>query len=900
MHLASDQTWLHPNHQKSMRNMGAFLLLLAIIQLLAWLLPSWPEFKGIPYYLPLHVLLETASIIISMMVFVMGWNSLSRNLSGNIVLLACAYFAVGILDFLHTISYGGMPDYISPNDAQKHLNFWLSARLLASFVLLVVALRPWTPLRSKATRYLILGTLFALTFVINWIVVYHQTWFPDTFIAGQGLTAFKKNFEYTIIAINVVTALILWSKMRAPQTFNVVLLFGAVCTLAMSEFFFTLYTTMTGSYNVLGHIYKVISYIFIYRAIVVEVIEEPYSLLEQTQQKLSMSLKASNTGLWSWNLKTDHVYYSPEWKAQLGYLPDDLPDTLDTWKSLLHPDDREGALDKVREYLASSELQYENEFRLRHRDGEYRWIMARGEKQFDTSGKVSDLIGSHIDITERKQAEVELRKYQDHLEDEVQLRTADLLLARNAAEAANKAKSVFLSSMSHELRTPLNSILGFSNILRQDPELRQEQRDNLGIINRSGEHLLTLINDVLEMAKIEAGRVEIENAPFDIGEIVRDVTDMMHMRAQERGLQLLVEQSSEFPRFIKGDEARLRQVLINLVGNAVKFTQEGGVTVRFGMKPHTTPPRLMIEVEDSGPGIKPEDQQRIFLPFVQLSESTMQKGTGLGLTITQQYVKLMGGDICVESTLGVGSIFRVELPAEMVSASEVVKPECTVKGEVTGLAPDHPEYRVLIVEDQVENQLLLARLMKDIGIAAKVAENGEQAVNLFQTWAPHLIWMDRRMPVMDGIEATQIIRQLPGGTDVKIVAVTASAFAEQRNEMLEAGMDDFIRKPYRFSEIYESLAKHLGVRYVYANEQGSKHRNNVVLTTQMLSRLPTSLRNELHDALESLEEERIHLAMEQVATCDPTLHQALSALVSGFDYPTILKALQDSHPEGIP
>lgn len=900
MPQVDQQSWLHPNHQKAMRNMGAFLLLLAIIQLLAWLLPSWPEFKGIPYYLPLHVWLETASIIISMMVFVMGWNSLSRSLSGNIVLLACAYFAVGILDFLHTISYGGMPDYISPNDAQKHLNFWLSARLLASIVLLVVALRPWTPLRSKTTRYLILGALFAITFTINWVVVYHQTWLPDTFITGQGLTAFKKNFEYTIIAINVVTALILLSKMREPQTYNVVLLFGAVCTLAMSEFFFTLYTTMTGSYNVLGHIYKVISYIFIYRAIVVEVIEEPYSLLEQTQQKLSMSLKASNTGLWDWNLNTNDVYYSPEWKAQLGYLPDDLPDNLDTWKSLLHPDDRESALGKVQEYLASSDLQYENEFRLCHREGGYRWIMARGEKQFDANGKVSNLIGSHIDITERKQTEVELRKYQDHLEDEVQLRTADLVLARNAAETANKAKSVFLSSMSHELRTPLNAILGFSNILRQDSELRQEQRDNLGIINRSGEHLLTLINDVLEMAKIEAGRVEIESAPFDIGEIVRDVSDMMHMRAREKGLQLLVEQSSEFPRYIKGDEARLRQVLINLVGNAVKFTRQGGVTVRFGMKPHTTPPCLLIEVEDSGPGIKQEDQQRIFLPFVQLSESTMQKGTGLGLTITQQYVKLMGGDIGVKSTLGVGSIFRVELPADMVSANEVVKPECTVKGEVVGLASDQPEYRVLIVEDQLENQLLLTRLMKDIGIAAKVAENGEQAVNLFKTWLPHLIWMDRRMPVMDGIEATQRIRQLPGGTEVKIVAVTASAFAEQRNEMLEAGMDDFIRKPYRFSEIYESLAKHLGVRYVYAHEQGDKHAYNVALSAQMLTRLPPPLRNELHDALESLEEARIRLVMEQIEVCDPSLHEVLSSLVFGFDYPTILKALQDSQPEGRP
>lgn len=398
--------WRHPNYRNTLSRTVPVLLLLAFIQLLAWLIPALPEFKGIPNYLPLHVLLETVSIVVSMMVFAVGWNSRSSNLSGNVVLLASVFFAVGVLDFLHTVSYGGMPDFISPNDSEKHLNFWLSARFFASVVLLVVAIRPWRPLASAATRHVILGSLLVITALINWVVVYHQVWLPDTFIPGQGLTALKKNTEYLIIALNVVAAVILWDKMRKPQTFNVVLLFAAVCTLAMSEFFFTLYTTMTGSYNVLGHIYKVIAYLFIYRAIVVETIEEPYNKLALAQQNLATALQASNTGLWDWDLRTSsYVFYSPEWKAQLGYLPDELPDQFSTWESLLHPDDRAPALEKLQSFLKSSQQHYENEFRLRHRDGSYLWVMARGEKQYDAEGNAIRLIGSHIDISERKHAE---------------------------------------------------------------------------------------------------------------------------------------------------------------------------------------------------------------------------------------------------------------------------------------------------------------------------------------------------------------------------------------------------------------------------------------------------------------------------------------------------------------
>jgi PAS domain S-box-containing protein len=479
------------------------------------------------------------------------------------------------------------------------------------------------------------------------------------------------------------------------------------------------------------------------------------------------------------------------------------------------------------------------------------------------------------DITQRKQSE------------------AEILSARDAAEAANKAKSIFLANMSHELRTPLNAILGFSNLLRQDTSLTTTQSKNLSIINRSGAHLLTLINDILEMAKIESGRLQLDNAPFDLGLMVRDVTDMMNIRANEKGLQLLIDQSSAFPRYINGDEARLRQILINLTGNAVKFTQEGGVTIRLGSRKNSHS-HLLIEIEDSGMGISPEDQQRLFQPFVQLGKQAGDnKGTGLGLAITKQMVELMGGSISLQSTLGKGSLFRVDLPLSEVKDIDIATQVIAEQGDVVGLAPGQSLYRVLVVEDQIENQLLLTQLMERLGFEVKVADNGEEGVKEFQNWHPHLIWMDRRMPVMDGMEATKAIRNLPGGKEVKIVAVTASAFMEQRTEMLEAGMDDFVRKPYRISEIYDSLSKQLGVRYTYSAAQPNEEISTpAILTGEMLAVLPPELRDELRESLESLNSERINAGLQKVATHDATLHKTLSHLVDNFNYPLILKALQ--------
>jgi signal transduction histidine kinase/DNA-binding LytR/AlgR family response regulator len=482
------------------------------------------------------------------------------------------------------------------------------------------------------------------------------------------------------------------------------------------------------------------------------------------------------------------------------------------------------------------------------------------------------------------------------LEQQVQERTAELLVALDAAEAANKAKSMFLANMSHELRTPLNAILGFSHLLRRDQQASTSQRQTLDIINRSGEHLLSLINDVLEMAKIEAGRVQLEIAAFDLGDMVRDVADMMRLRAKEKGLQLLVDQSSAFPRYIKGDEGRLRQILMNLVSNAVKFTAEGGVTIRLGVKDNDRR-HLLMEVEDTGPGLEPETQERLFQPFVQLAKSEMQKGTGLGLAITRHFVELMDGSIGVESTLGKGSRFRVDLPLALADKSEIaIEYKVGIEGEVCGLVPGQPVYRILIVEDERENQLLLANLMTEIGLDTWVVDNGDEAVKVFQEWQPHFIWMDWRMPVMDGIEATRHIRQLPSGRHVKIVAVTASAFKEQQQKLFDAGMNDLVCKPYRIDEIYDCLARHLNLKYVYRQavleaDAGLKAEAAAQLPP-MLAGQPEQLRQQLHDALILLEHDTIMTIIDEVDKTNPDLARILTRLAEDYAYPAILKALE--------
>ena len=445
----------------------------------------------------------------------------------------------------------------------------------------------------------------------------------------------------------------------------------------------------------------------------------------------------------------------------------------------------------------------EYEVKLRRKDGLEVDSLVSSTLRHDEQGRVIGIQGVARDITDSKRVEQE------------RLRNLELAKEKQVAEAANEAKSEFLASMSHELRTPLNGILGYAQILRRNPDLTTMQRDGLSTIYNSGQHLLTLINDILDLAKIEARRMEIHPSDLALPSFLDGVNDIMKMAAKQKKIQLRYEPDPHLPRIVLADEKRLRQVLLNLIGNAVKFTENGGVTFKVTqLEPASLGrSRLRFEVEDSGVGIAPDHLERIFQPFEQTGNVKKRaEGTGLGLAISQQLVEMMGGQIAAESELDVGSRFWFELEFALVEGETAVSAPTTSQ-YITGY--DGDTRKILVVDDHLENRMLLLDLLEPLGFDLHLVENGKEAVEQVADTNPDLILMDLVMPVMMGGEAAKRIRQMPQFTQLPIIAVSASVLEVQLDNDQLAGCNDFLTKPVDADSLFVLLQKHLGVQWRY-------------------------------------------------------------------------------------
>jgi PAS domain S-box-containing protein len=529
--------------------------------------------------------------------------------------------------------------------------------------------------------------------------------------------------------------------------------------------------------------------------------------LAENNDQLELIFKAARIGAWDWDIINGTIKFNDVYLDMLGYRPDEIQGTIEEWESFVHPDElasTNAALDRA---ISGEDDMYAEEIRMRHKDGHYVWTYDFGRVVArDETGQALRMVGGHFDFDDKKKMELEFYAMQEH--------ERELKLARDIAEESTRAKSEFLANMSHEIRTPMNAIIGLTHLVLET-ELSGQQQDYIKRTEVAAQALLRIINDILDFSKIEAGKLEMEETDFDLADVMTGASDLMEVRAREKGLAVTVDLPPQIPTRLLGDPVRLGQILNNLASNAVKFTSEGGVSIAVSVRQTEGETVLLcFEVKDTGIGLMPEQIRSLFSPFTQADSSTTRKygGTGLGLTISKRLVEMMGGTIWCESEPGRGSVFRFTARFRM-NAPLAAAPERRPAGarrtkeEEKVLLEALAGARILLAEDNEVNQLVASRILAKAGFEVKIAGNGLEAVRMVKEQPFDLVLMDIQMPEMDGLTAARTIRDDPAFKDLPIVAMTAHAMSGDREMSLSAGMNDHVNKPINLQELYQAILR---------------------------------------------------------------------------------------------
>lgn len=555
--------------------------------------------------------------------------------------------------------------------------------------------------------------------------------------------------------------------------------------------------------------------------------------LRESEARLAETQKIAHLGHWKWNIKTGVIEWSEEVFKHFGlsYVSNKHV-SMETFVNAIHPDDRQYVQQQIQQTLYQKKP-YQVEFRIVRSDGNVGYLQSFAKALYDRDGKPIYMLGTSQDMTERKQVELDLQQSKVALEK-----------AKEAAEVANHAKSTFLANMSHELRTPLNAILGYTQIFQQDKTLSLQHQKGIDIIHRNGEYLLTLINDILDLSKIEAGKLELYPIDFALDEFLMGITDLFRLRAKQKGISFDYQALNGLPHIISADEKKLRQILLNLLSNAIKFTKQGSVNLTVAVmdrkKDNSRSPtsKIRFQIKDTGIGIAPQELDKIFLPFQQVGDPNYRAaGTGLGLSITQKLLDMMDSKIQVQSILGQGSTFWIELDLPEVSENKLpVLPE--KQPIITGF--EGKPRKILVVDDIQENCLVLINLLKPLGFEIKEANSAQKSIEIACDWQPDLILMDLVMPEIDGFEATRQIRQIPVLKNIIIIAVSASAFDYHQQKSVETGCNDFIAKPIQTKTLLECLQIHLNLTYVYEKNNNVIHSDSKTQADEVSLKAPNT------------------------------------------------------------